>query len=32
MRQALPWKYCGDLDDIRMFTRLGGLKNDPFAG
>lgn len=32
MRQALPRKYRGDLDDIRLFTRLGGLKNDPFAG
>ena len=32
MRQAQLRKYRGDLDDIRLFTRLGGLKNDPFAG
>lgn len=32
MRQAQPRKYRGDLDDIRLFTQLGGLKNDPFAG
>jgi SAM-dependent methyltransferase len=30
-REELPHKYRGDLDDIRLFTRLGGLKNDPFG-
>ena len=32
MRAALPRKYRGDLDDMRIFFRLGGLANDPFAG
>lgn len=31
MRQAPPGKHPGDLDDIRLFTRLGGLKNAPFS-
>lgn len=30
MRRKLPGRYRGDLDDIRLFTRLGGLKDDPF--
>ena len=32
MRSALPRKYRGDLDDLRIFFRLGGLGNDPFRG
>jgi arsenite methyltransferase len=31
MRRDLPRKYRGDLDDMRIFFRLGGLKNDPFS-
>ncbi|MDA8254859.1 MAG: class I SAM-dependent methyltransferase [Betaproteobacteria bacterium] len=31
MRRLLPGKYRGDLDDIRLFMRLGGLKDDPFS-
>lgn len=31
MRKALPRKYRGDLDDMRIFFRLGGLANDPFS-
>ncbi len=31
MRNDLPTKYRKQLDDIRLFFRLGGLKNDPFA-
>lgn len=31
MRRQLPGKYRGDLDDIRLFTRLGGLRADPFS-
>jgi len=31
MRRELPRRYRGDLDDIRLFTRLGGLRNDPFT-
>lgn len=30
MRAGLKPKYRRDLDDIRRFFRLGGLKNDPF--
>lgn len=30
MRRALPKKYLRDLDEIRTFFKLGGLKNDPF--
>jgi SAM-dependent methyltransferase len=30
-RAELPSKYRGDLDIIRLFTKLGGLTNDPFA-
>jgi len=30
MRQALQTQYRHDLDDIRLFFRLGGLENDPF--
>jgi ubiquinone/menaquinone biosynthesis C-methylase UbiE len=30
MREALPQRYRRDLDDLRLFFRLGGLKNDPF--
>ena len=30
MRAALQPRYRRDLDDIRRFFRLGGLKNDPF--
>lgn len=30
MRKALPTRYRRDLDDIRTFFRLGGLKGDPF--
>jgi len=32
MRRDLPRKYRGDLDDMRIFFRLGGLENDPFSG
>lgn len=31
LRQALKPRYRRDLDDLRTFFRLGGLKNDPFA-
>jgi hypothetical protein len=31
MRQSLPRRYRRDLDDIRLFFRLGGLMNDPFS-
>ncbi len=30
MRNELPKKYRKELDDIRLFMYLGGLKNDPF--
>lgn len=30
MRNDLPRQYRNDLDDIRLFFKLGGLKNDPF--
>jgi hypothetical protein len=30
MRRALPANYRRDLFDLRMFFRLGGLRNDPF--
>jgi SAM-dependent methyltransferase len=30
MRAALPSRYRADLDDMRLFFRLGGLKGDPF--
>lgn len=30
MRQKLPSRYRRDLDDLRFFFRLGGLRNDPF--
>lgn len=30
MRQNLPSRYRHDLDDLRFFFRLGGLKGDPF--
>ena len=30
MRSELPGRYRRDLDDLRRFFRLGGLKNDPF--
>lgn len=29
-RASLPARYRKDLDDMRFFFRLGGLKNDPF--
>ena len=31
MRRQLPRRYRRDLDDIRLFFRLGGLLNDPFS-
>ena len=31
MRLALKPRYRRDLDDMRIFFRLGGLENDPFA-
>jgi len=31
MRKALKPRYRRDLDDLRTFFRLGGLKHDPFA-
>lgn len=30
MRKALPKSYRKELDDIRLFMNLGGMKNDPF--
>jgi len=30
MRRNLPTRYRRDLDDIRLFFWLGGLRNDPF--
>lgn len=30
MRQALPRRYRQQLDDFRLFFRIGGLTNDPF--
>ena len=32
LRKALPARYRRDLDDLRLFFRLGGLASDPFAG
>lgn len=31
LRKALPRRYRRELDDIRLFFRLGGLGNDPFS-
>jgi SAM-dependent methyltransferase len=31
MRRQLPARYRRDLDDLRMFFRLGGLGADPFS-
>ena len=31
MRRALKSSYRRDLDDLRFFFRMGGLKNDPFS-
>lgn len=31
LRKALPARYRRDLDDLRLFFRLGGLVSDPFA-
>lgn len=31
MRRNLPRGYRRDLDELRMFFRLGGLRNDPFG-
>lgn len=30
--KAMPARYRSDLNDLRIFFRLGGLKNDPFQG
>lgn len=30
IRAKLPKKYRADLDDLRMFCRLGGIDSDPF--
>jgi hypothetical protein len=30
MRRALPRRYRADLDDMRLFFKLGGLPSDPF--
>jgi hypothetical protein len=30
MRRALPRRYRADLDDLRLFFKLGGLPSDPF--
>jgi len=30
LRAALPRRYRADLEDLRLFFRLGGLTNDPF--
>jgi len=32
LRGMLPRRYRRDLDDMRVFLRLGGLKADPFSG
>jgi ubiquinone/menaquinone biosynthesis C-methylase UbiE len=32
MRSALPRRYRRELDDMRLFFWLGGLRNDPFRG
>jgi SAM-dependent methyltransferase len=31
MRRGLPARYRRDLDEIRLFFRAGGLKDDPFG-
>lgn len=31
MRRELPRRYGRDLEDLRIFFRLGGLRNDPFS-
>lgn len=31
LRRQLPRRYRRDLDDMRIFFRLGGLKGDPFS-
>lgn len=31
MKRALPRRYRRDLDDMRTFFRLGGLRQDPFS-
>ena len=31
LRRGLPRRYRRDLDDMRVFFRLGGLKADPFS-
>jgi arsenite methyltransferase len=31
MRRNLTRPFRGDLDDLRLFFRMGGLKNDPFS-
>ena len=31
MRRELKPRYRRDLDDLRIFFRLGGLRNDPFS-
>jgi SAM-dependent methyltransferase len=31
MRRELPERYRRDLDEIRFFLRMGGLKSDPFS-
>jgi SAM-dependent methyltransferase len=31
LRRALPSRYRRDLDDLRLFFRLGGLTPDPFG-
>ncbi|MDZ7592177.1 MAG: class I SAM-dependent methyltransferase [Rubrivivax sp.] len=30
--REMPARYRSDLNDMRVFFRLGGLKNDPFQG
>jgi chorismate-pyruvate lyase len=30
MRRSLQRRYRADLDDMRLFFRLGGLPSDPF--
>lgn len=32
MRRELPRRYRADLDDMRLFLKLGGQPSDPFAG
>ncbi len=30
LRARLPWRYRMDIDDMRLFFKMGGLAHDPF--